>query len=66
VGASKKDGASRWFFVLEAALVKEVAKRKLAMKRRLAAERWLVAIYYFGPCPRQPNIFGNSVATPEM
>ena len=43
MGASGREGASRWFCGLEAALVEEVAKRRLARKRRLAAERWLVA-----------------------
>ena len=35
--------ASRSFFGVEAALVEEVAKRRLARKLRLAAERRLVA-----------------------
>ena len=35
--------ASRSFFGVEAALVEEVAKRRLARKPRLAAERRLVA-----------------------
>ena len=43
MGASGREGASRWFCGVEAALVEEVAKRRLARKRRLAAERWLVA-----------------------
>jgi hypothetical protein len=43
VGASGREGASRWFCGVGAALVEEVAKRRLARKRRLAAERWLVA-----------------------
>ena len=43
VGASGRESASRWFCGVEAALVEEVAKRRLARKRRLAAERWLVA-----------------------
>ncbi len=41
--ASGREGTSRWFCGVEAALVEEVAKRRLARKRRLAAERWLVA-----------------------
>ena len=36
-GSVGKEGASRSFFGVEAVLVKEVAKRKLAGKRRLAA-----------------------------
>jgi len=43
VGASGREGASRWFCGVEAVLVEEVAKRRLARKRLLAAERWLVA-----------------------
>ena len=43
MGASGREGASRWFCGVEAALVEEVAKRRLARKRRLAAERWPVA-----------------------
>ena len=38
-----REDASRWFCGVVAALVEEVAKRRLARKRRLAAERWLVA-----------------------
>ena len=36
-GSVGKEGASRPFFGVEAALVEEVAKRRLAGKRRLAA-----------------------------
>ena len=43
MGASGRECALRWFFGVEAALVEEIAKRRLAGKRRLAAERWLVA-----------------------
>ncbi len=35
--------AGHGFFGVEAALVEEVAKRRLVRKRRLAAERWPVA-----------------------
>ena len=43
MGALGSESASRWFCGVEAELVEEVAKRRLARKRRLAAERWLVA-----------------------
>ena len=42
-GDARERWASRWFCRVEAALVEEVAKRRLARKCRLAAERWLVA-----------------------
>ena len=42
-GSVGKEGASRSFFGVDAALVEEVAKRRLARKPRLAAERRLVA-----------------------
>ncbi len=44
LGSVREGGrASRSFFGVEAALVEEVAKRRLARKLRLAAERRLVA-----------------------
>ena len=42
-GRVGKEGASRPFFGVEAALVEEVAKRRLARRPLLAAERMLVA-----------------------